>query len=1464
MPTTTPHERFAPFSWLAACVALCCLPYASAGQLALNEFMASNDATVADPQGDFEDWIEVYNAGDDAVDLAGYYLSDDPDDVLAFRLPAGDPLATTVPARGYLLLWADKDEDDGAAHLGFKLSGDGETITLTAPDGLTVVDQYAYGPQVADVSFGRSPDGTGDWGAFATPTPGAANLTPQGQPTTEAPVFSRRGGFYAGTVTVALSSATADAVVYYTTDGSVPDEGDATYEAPLAIDANTPLRARAYAPGRAASAPVTQTYLFDARPTFAVVAYTADPVELFDEATGMYPNFEEDIEIVVNAELYEPDGTQGFNQRFESELQGRGSAKSPQKSLALKAKKSLGAATIDYRVFPNSEATEFRSLVLRNSGQDNNTTHFRDALASSLALDVADAPQITPPRILGQDYRPTVTYVNGRYWGILNLRERTDRRYLRDKFGLEREDVDYIENEAEVKEGTIDADRSFTRFLMNNSLASEANYATAAAQLDVEQYIDYLAFNLYIDNADWPGNNVRRFRERAEGAKWRYLTFDLDFSLGLFVAGQGFNSGANTANSLARLLALNDRWPNPRYATLLPRRLLENEGWRTRFVNRLADQLNVLYTDERLGARVDAFQAAYRPEIGRHAQRWGFIRWDENVDKLRRFADGRTDVLRGHVVSEIDAVTGTAQVVVDVDDAAGGRVVFSTVTVAGAPYRGTYFTGVEIPVRAVANPGYAFAGWTGALTSANPDERLRLSGDVSLRARFVRAGTAPAAIVINEVNYNSPDELDPGDWVELYNPTASTVGLAGWTFRDSGEDAFVLPAGTAIGPGAYLVLASDAGAFASVFRDAGGAVVGDFGADPGGFGLSGKGESIGLYDGAGALVDALEYDDGAPWPEAADGDGPTLQLIDPTLDNASAASWKAAAATPGAANIATADPKRPQTITFAALPDRLTTDGAFALSASASSGLAVSFELVSGPAALTAETLTLTGAEGTVTVRATQLGDAEFEAASPVARSFAVRRPVTPPTDARYCEAAGDKPWQEWIARVELGNIDEASGKAKYTDNTGASTVLTAGGTFPIALTTGFSWESYEEHFGVWIDFDQDRVFTPGERVYGAVVRGVANGTTQARVTGTVRVPAGAPSGKTRMRVVMQRGGAPEPCGRFEWGEAEDYTVDIVADARPRLTLSACPADITLRLAPGAATATANWTAPTATTTCPGAVADVTQTEGPASGSALGLGTRTVRYRATDACGQEQSCAFAVTVLPAEAGPVTYCASRADFPWHEWLSRVRVGSFEKASGKGTYSDFTSSVLALQPGQTVPVSLTTGFSWAAASQGFRIWIDYDGDGDFAASEIAFASTLAAPPNGTPTATVTGTLSVPATAAPGRRRMRVSMRQGGLPEPCGALAFGEVEDYTVEVGTGARPMRLSGEALPEVTTAVGIYPNPASATATVTWTAAAAGDASVSDVTGRVVAAFSVAAGAGRHVLEVGALGRASTS
>ena len=257
---------------LAGCVAVMLLGVQLAaatdgGALVVNEVMASNLRTKADPQGQFDDWIEIYNGGGTPMDIGGMYLTDNLDSPTKWQIPATDPAATTIAAGGYLVIWADGNAGDQGLHACFKLDAGGEEAALFAVDGTTLIDSMTFPTLGCDVSYGRSVDGAGQWRFFTTATPGVAN-----QGGYEAAIgkieFSHEHGFYEEPFSVTLAADTPEVTIYYTLDGETPGQAQGqgitgtVYAGPISIEKTTCLRAAAIKEGLKPSAVRTQTYIF--------------------------------------------------------------------------------------------------------------------------------------------------------------------------------------------------------------------------------------------------------------------------------------------------------------------------------------------------------------------------------------------------------------------------------------------------------------------------------------------------------------------------------------------------------------------------------------------------------------------------------------------------------------------------------------------------------------------------------------------------------------------------------------------------------------------------------------------------------------------------------------------------------------------------------------------------------------------------------------------------------------------------------------------------------------------------------------------------------------------------------------------------------------------------------------------------------------------------------------------------
>ena len=279
----------------------------------ITEVLAANTRTVADDQGAYTDWIELHNPTDTTISLAGYTLTDDPDEPAKWRLPF-----TALAPGAFLVMWASGENRATSAgwHTNFLLSRGGEYIGLFGPDG-QVVDEVTFGEQEVDVSLGRLGTKSDQWVFFPTPTPGAANTTiPQVPPDAPALVLTPGGGRFPGPVTVELQVPVAGSIVYYTLDGADPTVDGQVYTAPLVVAQTTVLRAVALRGGMPVSAVTTAMYLLGEGPGLPVVSLLTDPAHLWDEETGIYANpggrgraWERPVEM----EWLSPEGELGFS-----------------------------------------------------------------------------------------------------------------------------------------------------------------------------------------------------------------------------------------------------------------------------------------------------------------------------------------------------------------------------------------------------------------------------------------------------------------------------------------------------------------------------------------------------------------------------------------------------------------------------------------------------------------------------------------------------------------------------------------------------------------------------------------------------------------------------------------------------------------------------------------------------------------------------------------------------------------------------------------------------------------------------------------------------------------------------------------------------------------------------------------------------------------------------------------------
>jgi len=759
-------------------------------QVLINEIMSSNAITMLDEDGDDSDWIEIHNPGVNAFDLGGFGLSDDESEPFKWVFPS-----MTIQPGEYRLVWAsgkNRTNPSNPLHTNFSLSSLGEDLILVMPSG-ELMDQVAGVALQTDISYGRKPQATDNWLFYTEPSPGESN-TGQGYPILlQKPQFSYNAGYYTDSLVLSITSSIPDAVIRYTTNGSLPTNSDPVFINPITLksrigDPNTisliptnnnpdpgppyyegwqpPLgevfkahviRARSFHPEAPPGPVVTGTYfvgpLASQRFSLPVFSLTTNPENLFDDEVGIYvhgnnTNYFQDgdeWERTAHLELFENEGNQAFAEDIGIRTHGNTTRSRPRKSLRIIMRKEYVNSWLEYPIFPDKGIARYKRFILRNSGNDWDWAVFRDALSQSLASDF-DVDR--------QYYRPAIVMVNGEYWGIHNTRDRYDEHYILSHYGIEEHEMTILENNAVYKFGN-EAGRAhyvaMTSYMNTYNLASDQHYAEINTRMDVESFTDFQLTHIFSMNTDWPGNNTLMWRYIRDGydpnalngkdGRWRWMLLDLDFGFGLpFFYVPGVEQGA-AHNTLAFALATNGpSWPNPPWSTFILRNLLKNQTYKKYFINRFSDLLNTRFSADTVVHFIDSISNILEPEMEEHIKRWrrpvNMAEWIQNTENMRSFAAQRPGYLRQYINQYFQA-GGLATLKLTVESPEMGYIRLNTIDIRGlGEWEGQYFRNIPVSLKAIALPGYRFVEWQGDVQDNSESIEVSLPASKHIKALF--------------------------------------------------------------------------------------------------------------------------------------------------------------------------------------------------------------------------------------------------------------------------------------------------------------------------------------------------------------------------------------------------------------------------------------------------------------------------------------------------------------------------------------------------------------------------------------------------------------------------------------------------------------------------------------------------------------------------------------------------------
>lgn len=845
----------------------------------INEVQASNATTFLDVAGDFDDWIEVYNDGNEEIHLNGWHVSDDPNNLTKWTFPS-EPEIELEPGE-FLLLVADGEPDESLGveelHLNFSLKQAGEQIFLSQPIG-TVIHQVQHAFNWQDYSWGY--DENDVWGLLESASPNTANTGTALDGSAAPAIFSVTGSLIAAPFTLTLEAATG-ASIRYTLDGSVPDESSPLYTEGISISQNTSVKTRTFENGKHPSKITSQSYLFENGLSNPVIHLSCEEAA-FSGSEGLDENPFQDNEIIVDAAFFDENGVQEHQQNMG--LKVHAADFRDQRSFRLYARGEYGERNLSLPVFEDRSYDDYTRLILRNAGNDGIEiagAGLRDVLIHDLYRSIDDEYGVSATKAVN-------LFVNGEFWGLYNLRERQDRHWLNSVYGIEDDEVDYLERtagEGDTRDelaGDWEAFDLFEQSAIDLDLSDDETYASFVEQMNLRNFIDYQALEIYIVNQDWLSNNMKFYKEHEEGSQWNWVIWDTDWGFGTYYPA--YPHGFPDWNALNFATSVWGGWTSDVETELLTN-LLMNDQFVADFSTRSADLMNSYLKPERVIEQLLQRKEIIENDVPRQIERWGgnLANWENEVEYMSSFIADRAGHNRLHYAEKFE-LGSIFLINLDQLPQAAGSIEVNTIEADVLPWSGFYFEALPVRLKAVAQPGFVFDHWEGE-NIADPlsaEIFVDMDGNQSLTAVYLEVENEGSPM-INEVFYSSGGPEDVGDWIELYNSTSNAIDLSGWQFCANG-DCFVFPSGVALLSDFYVVVPQDQNAFETLFEDENHFSV-SFG-----FGLNQSGETLQLFDAEGVLRDEISYSNQDPWPNPVE-QNHSIELVDENPANELGEHW---------------------------------------------------------------------------------------------------------------------------------------------------------------------------------------------------------------------------------------------------------------------------------------------------------------------------------------------------------------------------------------------------------------------------------------------------------------------------------------------------------------------------------------------------------------------------------------------
>ena len=705
--------------------------------LVINELMTSNAGEVMSPAINFDSWIELYNPSDQAVNLGGMYLSDDAQNPMKWQMP--DNMGS-VPAKGFKVVWLGSN-DIKNNQAPFKLDCDGSTIYLSDSKG-ELITSLTYPEALSRTAWARKTDGGDDWGWTAQPTPEATNATATfPDKRLAAPVVDQGSQLFSGSLRIKVEIPKG-ATLRYTINGSMPTaKSSLSTVGQFAISNTTNFVFRLFQDGYLPSPPVTRSYIkTNTKYTIPIVSIVGDETYFSDPKIGIdcdgdgtngktgngqdqKRNYNMDWDRPVNFSYISPTEGMLFNQDVNVSISGGWTRSASPRSMKLKSNKVFdGLNHLDYPFFPQKPYIRNKVLLVRNGGNDawNYHARFTDpALTtiiqrSGIDLDVQSTVQVAE-------------FINGKFRGVLNLREPNNDKFAYANWGYDDEELDAFENKT-FKNGDNEAYRHLCD--ISKDINRAGVYDEVKTLLDIDEFINYMAVELYLGNDDWPENNAKGYRSRNDG-RFRFVCFDLDYTF------HPWNRTISSLNTYAQ--ENNDKVD----MVVLFLNLLKHDEFRKQFIDTFCIVAGSVFERERAIAIVNELVDT----MGPMSQLDGYTpdRAANNIkNKLQGWLGTKMSQLQQYQPMKLS--NAKKQNVKITTDTEGANLYINGRNVPYADFNGQLFAPVTLEAKAPV--GYTFAGWKKG-TSAS----LQLIKDNDTW-KYYDQGAAPSNWTAHDFNDN--------------------------------------------------------------------------------------------------------------------------------------------------------------------------------------------------------------------------------------------------------------------------------------------------------------------------------------------------------------------------------------------------------------------------------------------------------------------------------------------------------------------------------------------------------------------------------------------------------------------------------------------------------------------------------------------------------------------------------------